>query len=326
MKNILQQRIDEKGTLILDGATGTELFKRGLESGDPPEMWNIDHADRVKDMHGCYIEAGSDIILTNSFGGSSFRLKLHKLQDRAEELNCAAARVACEAVAESGRSVLVAGSIGPTGELLQPMGNMTYEEAVDAFEVQARGLIAGGADLLWIETMSDLDEVKAAYEGGRRASAEIPICATMSFDTSARTMMGVSAEFAVETLAKYDFAAIGANCGNNMPDTENVLKTMRERNPDIVLIAKSNAGMPQWVGEDLIYDGTPEVMGGYAHRMQEAGVQLIGGCCGSTPEHIQLMKQVVTGVIPVPDAMPTQEATVVNLQMVGRKRRKRRRG
>ncbi len=324
--NILQRRIEENGTLILDGATGTELFKRGLESGDPPEMWNIEHKDRVIDMHRCYIEAGSDVILTNSFGGTHFRLKLHKLQDRVVEINRAAAEVAREAVAEAGRPVLVAGSIGPTGELLRPMGNMSYEQAVEAFAEQARGLIEGGVDLLWIETMSDLDEVKAAYEGGRQVSADIPICATMSFDTSARTMMGVSAAAAVEALSQLDLTAIGANCGNNMPDTENVMITMRELNPDILLIVKSNAGMPQWVGEDLVYDGTPEVMGGYAHRMREVGVQLIGGCCGSTPEHIHLMKQVVSDAIPVPEAMPTQEATIVNLQMVGRKRRKRRRG
>lgn len=324
--NILQQRIAENGTLILDGATGTELFKRGLVSGDPPEQWNVIYAERVKDMHKAYIEAGSDVILTNSFGGTRFRLKLHKMQKRAEEFNCAAAKVAREAVAESGRPVLVAGSIGPTGELLVPMGNMTYEQAVVAFAEQARGLIEGGADVLWIETMSDLDEVRAAYEGARRVSADIPVCATMSFDTSARTMMGVSADAAVEALSELDLTAIGANCGNNMPDTENVLKRMRELNPDIILIAKSNAGMPQWVGEDLVYDGTPEVMGGYAHRMQEVGVQLIGGCCGSTPEHVALMRKVVDGDIPVPDALPQAEATVVNQQMVGRKRRTRRRG
>jgi 5-methyltetrahydrofolate--homocysteine methyltransferase len=216
--------------------------------------------------------------------------------------------------------------MGPTGELLEPMGNMTYKQAVKAFAEQARGLIAGGADILWIETMSDLDEVRAAYEGARQASADIPVCATMSFDTSARTMMGVSAAAAVEALSGLDLTAIGANCGNNMPDTENVLIEMRALNPDIALIAKSNAGMPQWVGEDLVYDGTPEVMGGYAHRMKEAGVQLIGGCCGSTPEHVALMKQVVHGEIPVPEAMPTAEATIVNQQMVGRKRRPRRRG
>ena len=326
--NKLQQLLDEKGTLILDGAMGTMLFGLGLMSGNSPEEWNVTEPDRVKSVHEAYIAAGSDIVLTNSFGGTGFRLKLHKFQDRAYEFNKAAAENARAAADEADRTVLVAGSMGPTGELLVPMGEMTFEACRDGFAEQAKGLADGGADILWIETMSDLDEVRAAYEGARSVS-DLPIVATMSFDTKARTMMGVTAEVAVNELSKLDLAAVGANCGNNLPDTENVLSHMRSVNPDIVLIVKANAGMPQWVGEDLVYSGSPEVMGDYAHRMQQAGVQLIGGCCGSDPSHVKVMKQVVRGEIPVPNVEITMTATgdaaseIAAPSRTGRRRRRR---
>ena len=309
--NKLEQLLAQKGTLILDGAMGTMLFAVGLTSGDPPEEWNVTQPDKLEAIHQAYIDAGSDIILTNSFGGTSFRLKLHKMQDRAYEFNRAAAQIARRVVDASERDVLVAGSMGPSGELLYPMGNMTYDECKAAFAVQARGLAEGGVDMLWIETMSDLDEVRAAYEGAKSV-CDLPICATMSFDTKAQTMMGVSAEKAVTELAKLDLVAVGANCGNNLPDTEAVMRKMREINPDITLIVKSNAGIPQWVGEDLIYSGTPEVMGAYADRMRKEGIQLIGGCCGSNPKHIALMRGVIDGMIPVPDVDVTETTANVN--------------
>lgn len=302
--NKLLDLLQKRSVLLLDGAMGTELFKRGLVSGGCPEEWNVSHPDRVQDVHRAYVEAGSDIILTNSFGGTRYRLKLHNLQDRVVELNRAAAQNARAVADAAGHPVLVAGSMGPTGELLIPMGSMSYEECRDAFAEQARGLIEGGVDLLWIETMSDLNEVKAAIEGARSVSAEIPICATMSYDTRGRTMMGVTGAQMAQELAGLGLTAIGANCGNNLVDTEAALAEMRAAAPQMILIAKANAGMPRYEGEKLIYDGTPEVMAAYADRVRRNGVSLIGGCCGSGPAHIRMMRQVLDGLIPVPDAPP----------------------
>ncbi len=325
--NKLEQLLAEKQTLILDGAMGTMLFAAGLESGNSPEEWNVTHPDRVRSVHQAYVDAGSDIILTNSFGGTGFRLKLHNFQDRAVEFNRAAAQAAREVADAADRTVLVAGSMGPSGELLVPMGEMTYEMCVAGFAEQAKGLTEGGADMLWIETMSDLDEVRGAIEGARSVS-DLPIVATMSFDTKARTMMGVTAEVAVTELAKLDLAAVGANCGNNLPDTEIVMLKMRELNPDIKLIVKSNAGIPQWVGEDLIYSGSPEVMGAYADRMRNAGIQFIGGCCGSDPSHVRMMRDVIDGTVPVPVVeIQTTDANVDGIagkSKEGRRRKRRR--
>ena len=302
--SVLHDLLAARGTLLIDGAMGTELFARGLGAGDPPEMWNVDHPDRVTAVHAAYVNAGSDIVLTNSFGGTGFRLKLHKLDDRCIELNRAAAQVARTAAdahfAETGRRVLVAGSMGPTGELLEPMGSMTPETCADAFREQAIGLDEGGADVLWIETMSHLDEVAAAVEGARSVS-DLPVCTTLSFDTAGRTMMGVSGEDAVNRLTELGVDAIGANCGNNLADTEAALHEMRAANPDVPLISKANAGMPEWHGTELHYSGDPEVMAAHAVRQREAGIQIIGACCGSSPKHLAMMRQVLDGNLPVPE-------------------------
>ena len=302
--SVLHDLLAARGTLLIDGAMGTELFARGLGSGDPPEMWNVDHPDRVTAVHAAYVNAGSDIVLTNSFGGTGFRLKLHKLDDRCIELNRAAAQVARTAAdahfAETGRRVLVAGSMGPTGELLEPMGSMTPETCADAFREQVIGLDEGGADVLWIETMSHLDEVAAAVEGARSVS-DLPVCTTLSFDTAGRTMMGVSGEAAVNRLTELGVDAIGANCGNNLADTEAALHEMRAANPDVPLISKANAGMPEWHGTELHYSGDPEVMAAHAVRQRDAGIQIIGACCGSSPKHLAMMRQVLDGNLPVPE-------------------------
>jgi 5-methyltetrahydrofolate--homocysteine methyltransferase len=319
---VLHELLAERTTLLIDGAMGTELFARGLGSGDPPEMWNIDHPDRVTAVHADYIAAGSDIVLTNSFGGTAFRLKLHKLDDRCIELNRAAAQVARAAADAADRRVIVAGSMGPTGELLEPMGSMTPATCADAFREQAIGLTEGGADVLWIETMSHLDEVAAAVEGARSVS-DLPICATFSFDTAGRTMMGVTGADAVNRLAELGVAAIGANCGNNLADTEAALREMREQQPDVLLISKANAGMPEWRGADLHYSGEPEVMAAHAHRQREAGVQIIGACCGSAPEHLAMMRKVLDGDLPVPEV--EFEVAAVRQVLKGRTRTGRRR-
>jgi 5-methyltetrahydrofolate--homocysteine methyltransferase len=319
--NILHELLSEHDVLLVDGAMGTELFARGLESGAAPELWNVEHPDRVRAVHDDYIAAGSDIILTNSFGGTSFRLALHKLEDRVVELNKAAAAVARASADAADRQVLVAGSMGPSGELLEPMGSMTPATCAEAFAAQAEGLAAGGADLLWIETMSHLDEVRSAVAGARSVS-DLPICATLSFDTAGRTMMGVTGESAMRELAELGVAAIGANCGNNLADTEAALAEMQRTNPDVILISKANAGMPEWRGAELHYSGSPEVMAAHADRQRRAGIQVIGACCGSSPEHLTMMRQVLDGSIEPPEV--EFEVAVVRQVPKGRARRGRR--
>ena len=289
--------------LVLDGAMGTMLMDAGLTQGAAPEEWNVTQPDKVRQIHEAYIAAGSDIILTNSFGGTSFRLKLHNLQDRVYEFNRAAAVVARQAAVAVDRPVLVAGSIGPSGELLQPMGEMSYEAAVAAFAEQARGLNDGGADCLWVETMSDINEVRAAVKGARSVS-ELPIVATMSFDTNGRTMMGHSPTEVADALAELELLAFGANCGNNLPDTEAAIVAMHEARPEARLVAKANAGIPRWGEDGLEYDGTPEVMANFARRVHAAGATLIGGCCGSAPAHINQMRQALDNPIPANELLP----------------------
>lgn len=274
--------------IVLDGAMGTMLMDAGLESGDPPEEWNILFPERVAAIHQAYVEAGSQIFLTNSFGGTSFRLAMHGLDQRVMELNAAAGKVARQTADKADREVLVAGSIGPSGQLFEPMGTLTFEEAVRAFREQAAGLAEGGVDLFWIETMSDLDEVKAAVTGIREVS-NLPITATMSFDTHSHTMMGVSPTRAARELSQLDLIAFGANCGTGSDELIDAIRAMKTELPQATLIAKANAGIPQVVGSEVVYTGSPEVMAGYASDVFQAGAQLIGGCCGNTPVHIQAM-------------------------------------
>ena len=286
--NKLAELLNSEQTIVLDGAMGTMLMASGLEQGGAPEEWNVSHPERIRAVHRAYIAAGSRLILTNSFGGTRLRLMLHGLQDRAEELNRAAAEVARAEADAAPHPVVVAGSMGPSGELLNPLGTLTFEEAREAFAEQARGLAAGGVDVFWVETMSDIDEVRAAVAGARLAS-DLPIVATMSFDTHGRTMMGVTPQKAAEALSELDLLAIGANCGNNLADTEAAVQAMHQAFPKAVIVAKANAGIPYFENSQLVYDGTPEVMAGYALRAREAGARLIGACCGSTAAHIQAM-------------------------------------
>src|SRR5690606_26390920 len=190
MTDPLQQLLAEKGILLADGATGTNLFAMGLTAGEAPEIWNVTAPERIAALHQGFIDAGADIILTNSFGGTRHRLKLHGAQDRVHELNRKAAELARKVASSAGRRVIVAGSVGPTGELLQPLGALTYEEAIDAFAEQIEGLKAGGAEVAWIETMSAPGEIKAAAEAAIRVG--LPYTYTGSFDTAGRTMMGLA--------------------------------------------------------------------------------------------------------------------------------------
>jgi 5-methyltetrahydrofolate--homocysteine methyltransferase len=260
----------------------------GLTQGDPPEGWNLSHPDKIRRMHRSFIEAGSSIILTNTFGGTRFRLKLHKLDDRVRELNIAAARLARAEADAAGRLVVVGGSIGPSGEIIKPLGDLDLADARAGFAEQAAALDEGGVDVLWIETMSDLKEVRAAAEGARAAS-DLPLVITMTFDTNGHTMMGVSPVQAFEAIREYEPIALGGNCGNGPGEIESVIRAMYALGMDIPLVAKSNAGMPVLKDGHAHYEATPEEMGQYAVRVRNLGAAIVGGCCGNSVDHIREM-------------------------------------
>ncbi|MFV0473729.1 MAG: betaine--homocysteine S-methyltransferase [Pikeienuella sp.] len=291
MMDKLSHLLETRPWLMADGATGTNLFAMGLEAGEAPELWNVDHPERITALYQGFIDAGSDLILTNSFGGTRARLKLHQAQDRAQELNRIAAELARQCADKAGRPVIVAGSIGPTGELLEPVGALTHAEAVEMFEEQARGLLDGGADVLWAETISSEEEMRAASEAAANLGA--PFCGTMSFDTAGRTMMGVtSAAYAgiAATLPARPIA-FGANCGVGASDLLRTVLGLSEAAPGAALIAKANAGIPSYQDGAIVYSGTPELMADYAVLARDAGARIIGGCCGSKPEHVEAMRR-----------------------------------
>ena len=283
--------LDSRPWLLADGATGTNYFQMGLSSGDAPEMWNFDHPDRVRSLHRSFIEAGADIVLTNSFGANRYRLKLHNAQDQARELNIAAARNARAEADAATRPVMVAGSMGPTGEIFQPVGTLAIEDGADCFAEQAQALRDGGADVLWIETMSSEEELRAAVQGAQ--SAGLPIVTTMSFDTNGRTMMGITpAQFGALTLNLPTVpAAIGANCGVGASELVATVLGITEARPDAIVVAKGNCGIPQYLDGHIHYNGTPELMATYARIVRDAGARIIGGCCGTSAEHLAAMRQ-----------------------------------
>jgi len=276
-------RLNQAGILVADGATGTMLQAAGLPSGAAPERWNLENPQAVRDLHRAYIAAGADIVLTNTFGGSRQKLEKDGLGERAREINRAAARLAREVASER---VIVLGDIGPTGRLLEPLGDLSYDDAVNAFAEQAAGLVEGGVDAIIIETMSDLGEAKAAVEGVKQVTT-LPILASMSFDTRGRTMMGVKPAVAARELWSLGVTAIGANCGRTLSETLAAVTEMRQAVPEAVLIAKPNAGLPHLSDGESVFDVTPEVMAEYALKFAGLGVKIMGGCCGSNPTHIQ---------------------------------------
>lgn len=290
MTDLLTRRLAESDTLLLDGATGTNLFNMGLESGEPPEFWNVDHPDRIAALCRGAVQAGSDLFLTNSFGGNASRLKLHGAEGRVRELNRAAAAIGREIADKAGRPVVVAGSVGPTGDIFEPMGTLTHALAVEMFHEQAEGLKEGGVDVLWVETISAPEEYKAAAEAARLAG--MPWCGTMSFDTAGRTMMGVtSAQMAdlVEKLPNPPIA-FGANCGVGASDLMRTVLGFVAQGTERPIIAKGNAGIPKYHDGHIHYDGTPDLMAEYAVLARDAGVRLIGGCCGTMPDHLRAMR------------------------------------
>ncbi|MEM9270457.1 MAG: betaine--homocysteine S-methyltransferase, partial [Pseudomonadota bacterium] len=243
----LEKLLAEKPVLLADGATGTNLFAMGLEAGEAPELWNIDAPEKVTALYLGSVEAGSDLFLTNSFGGTAARLKLHNAQDRVVELNRKAAEIARAVADAADREIVVAGSVGPTGELLEPVGNLTHEDAVTLFRDQAEALMEGGADVLWVETISAPEELFAAAEA--IASVGAPWCCTMSFDTAGRTMMGVTSRQMVELVDQIPNKplAFGANCGVGASDLLRTVQGFSAAGPSLPIIAKGNAGIPKFV-------------------------------------------------------------------------------
>ena len=287
----LHSILETTGWVLADGATGTNLFRAGLETGYPPELWNVERPEDITALHTSFIDAGSQLILTNSFGGTAHRLRLHAADDRVGELNLAAAKLARQAADDGrdrhGHEIVVAGSIGPTGELFEPMGALDHADALAAFTEQAEALAAGGVDLLWIETMSSLEEVKAAIEAA--SAVGLPAASCMTFDTAARSMMGVTpADFASKSIG-FGADYVGANCGIGPAE---LLHSVSEiiTTASVPVIAKGNCGIPAYLDGAIHYHGTPELMADYACLARDAGVRIIGGCCGTTPDHVAAMR------------------------------------
>jgi len=277
--------------LVADGAMGTMLQKMGLPPGTAGEAWVLEQPGRIAEVHRAYIDAGAEMILTCTFGGTRARLARAGLTDRVAEVNRRAVEIAREV---AGDRAFVAGDIGPLGELLAPLGKRTYEEAVEIFAEQAAALAEAGVDVLYVETMSALEEVRAAVEACRRVAPDLPLTVTLSFDTKGRTSMGVRPEQAAQTLLELGVDGLGANCGRSLEMTEEAARKMRAAAPETPLIVKPNAGMPRMEGGRVVYDATPEQMGEYARRMvDELGARIVGGCCGSTPEHIAAIARAV---------------------------------
>ena len=280
------------GPVLVDGGMGTLLQDNGLDDGGAGELWNVDRPEVIRGCHEAYAAAGARILTTNTFGGTRPRLQMHGLEDRVHELNRAAASLAREVADEHG--ILVAGDLGPTGELLEPLGSMTAADAQALFEEQLRGLRDGGIDVVLIETMSDLGEVQAAVAAARSVVPDLPVIATLSFDTNLRTMMGVRPGDAVTALAAAGVDAVGANCGRGPKEMAVIAAQLAEARPEgMLLVAQSNAGLPQVVGDHFEYDATPADMAEHARALHKAGIDLIGGCCGSTPEHTAAMRDAV---------------------------------
>ncbi|MBI4785486.1 MAG: homocysteine S-methyltransferase family protein [Chloroflexi bacterium] len=277
------ERLQSREILIADGATGTRYQNMGLALGVPPEEWVFDEPSKVVGLHRAFIDAGSDIIITDTFGGTRLRLRDSKYADRAPELNRRAVELAREAA--DGHPVFIAGSMGPTGALCEPLGDLTYTAAVETFAEQAAALTEGGVALLLLETFFALDEARAAIEGIKQVST-LPLVVSFSYDQGTRTMMGHTPTQVAKALAPLGLAAIGANCGKTLGDMEKIIAEIAALKTGLPIWAKPNAGLPRMVDDVATYDVTPAAMAEYAIRYVQAGAQIVGGCCGSTAEHV----------------------------------------
>jgi 5-methyltetrahydrofolate--homocysteine methyltransferase len=323
MRATLADLLAQHEVILADGATGTTCFTMGLGPGDPPELWNDDHPDRVRALHQGFVDAGADLVLTNTFGCNHHRLQLHGAADRANKLARRAAELAAEVAAAAPRPVVVAGSVGPTGELFEPLGALSDDDAVAAFIEQIDGLAAGGADVAWIETMSAPEEARAAARAA--IAVGLPYVVTCSFDTAGRTMMGM---LPGELLPLFDDLAVaplavGANCGVGASDILVTQLAMSAAAPDRLYVSKGNCGIPQFCGAEVAYSGTPALMAAYARLAVDAGARIVGGCCGTSAEHLAAMRraldthergarptieQIVEEIGPLANAVPAIDA------------------
>jgi methionine synthase I (cobalamin-dependent) len=293
MSNKLAELLAEKGRLVADGGMGTSLFELGLQAGSTPELWNVEHPDLVAKVHAGFIEAGSDIILTNTFGGTRARLDLDGLGDRVAQLNEAGVGVARRAVEESGRDVIVAGSVGPTGQLFEPLGELTHDRGVELFAEQVTALASAGADVIWIETLSSTEELAAAVEAAEKTG--LPIVTTMSFDTHGKTMMGLPPRELAGWWSAHGErpTAMGANCGVGPADVVVAVDELSRADPKSVVVAKANCGVPRMIDGTLWYPTSTDDMTSYAELALDAGARIVGACCGSIPDHIAQIRAVV---------------------------------
>jgi 5-methyltetrahydrofolate--homocysteine methyltransferase len=289
---LLMDRLGERGLLVSDGAWGTMLQAQGLEAGSCTEEWNLSHPDEVRAVARAYSEAGAELVLSNTFGGSRIKLARHGLADKVADVNAAGARLSIEGAGDA----LVAASVGPTGEFMEPLGEMTAAEMEAVFAEQISALVSGGARAVCIETMTALEESLCAVRAARSVDAELDIVATMTFDPVAggefRTMMGVSPQRAAQELSAAGADVIGANCGNGIAAMVAVARAMREAT-DRPILVHANAGVPELVDGQTVFKETPTDMAGRVEELVEAGARIVGGCCGTTPEHIRAIRAVV---------------------------------
>lgn len=309
MSNLFLRMLEEKDFLLADGATGTNLFGMGLQTGDAPELWNEEYPDRIAAHYRSFVDAGSDIILTNTFGGNSRRLVLHQAENRVRELNTAAVEILKQEVAKADRDIVIAGSMGPTGDILEPNGPLSKADAADIFEEQAKALAEAGADVLWLETLSSREEVEAAVEGAGRVG--LPVVNTLSIDTNGRTMMGLTAADIINLQPELHPhpVACGTNCGVGASEVVAAVLNFHNAVPEggekPLLVAKANCGIPEYIDGKIVYNGTPELMARYTEMAMDAGAKIIGGCCGTSPEHIAAMRKAMDAHIPA--GKPTLE-------------------
>jgi 5-methyltetrahydrofolate--homocysteine methyltransferase len=292
--NKFLQRLQEGKVLIADGSTGASLQKMGLKAGTPPEDLVFDAPEMVLQLESAFVQAGSDIILTDTFGGSRVLMQKSKYADRVAEVNRRAAELARQA-ASAREGVLVAGSIGPTGQLMKPYGPLTVEEATAAFAEQAKALTEGGVDLLVIETMFALEEADAAFKGARSVT-DLPIVVSFSYDRGVRTMMGVKPADMYRHYQEMGAVMIGANCGTTLENMERIQQEYADCGGSLPRWAKPNAGLPHLVDGVTVFDITPAQMAEYAVKYVALGAKVVGGCCGNMPEHIEAIAKAVKGL------------------------------
>jgi methionine synthase I (cobalamin-dependent) len=311
MKDLLTELLSEREYLLADGATGTNMMAMGLPAGQAADLWNLDAPEKVRRLHDSFIDSGADIILTNTFSSNRYRLQLDNSAERTSAINEAGARIACAAKADAGRPLVVAGSMGPTGELMEPHGRLTPDAATAAFSEQANALAVGGVDVLWIETIFAFEELAAAVAAA--ASTGLPVASTMTFDTAGRTMMGDSPKQASEFIHSISpgLVAYGANCGagpSMLVDT--ICEFSRNALEDDVIIAKGNCGVPKTINGEVVYSGDDETMARYARLARDAGARIIGGCCGTSPARLKAIGAALEGYAPgdVPDVKTIESA------------------